>query len=308
MDPNQTPQTQPLATPSFSQPPTQPDQTWNTVHLINRSFSRVFSRLIPLILLNIIGLILGVILFIANVFIGQSLTPNNVATMEPTAVILFILLGLVSLASFIALATWLGLAYVRILTSQVKMGPIHALKSTLPLIASYFLTTVQVSLFTIGLAPAFGINFVWGVWNSFTLFAFLEQGAKGLNALWISKEMVSQKFWGILWRTSVVCVAPIFILIFLDSILSDNFLKILMRVGILFVFMIVIPFTISFNYEMYRLIGVPQQIVKPKDWILASKIGWIIGGILIVVILTLIVSGIFLGLGLYNRMDTYRPY
>src|SRR3989344_3731584 len=142
-----------------------------------------------------------------------------------------------------------------------------------PYVKSYIWFVFLLMFFLIGLLPftvlsLFIVGILWSLWSSFSIFVFLEKKKKGLENLWISRDMVNQKFWPIAGLVFVVVVVVVLISALFATVKNGLVNPIISQ-------LIVTPFVTSFYYEMYKTLKVPQNAKKPVVWIWLSVIGFV---------------------------------
>lgn len=264
-------------------------------------FGALLSGLVILISVNV--LLLGI------VFILSSL-PNvpvlNTINFFFRAIIVVILIPL----NFYLMA-WFFLVLTQVLIQDPKRTFVETLKTTRPLIGGFIRYIFGYLLFMVFLIPLeliiysfthIGlISILWLFWSSFAVFIYLKKKEKGLKNLWLSYNTINQKFWSVAWRKLIVwfiesllfliCGLGTFFLI--QKILPTNngnvgFASITTTFGALTLTFLLIsiislftrPFTVSFNYELYKNLPEPQAVRKPKEWFWAVGAGIILSVVL----------------------------
>jgi len=112
---------------------------------------------------------------------------------------------------------------------------------------------------------------LWLFWSIFIVFAYLEKGKRGMDAIWYSRALTNQRFWPIAGRTVVVLLLLVVVQIVL-GMGHNSVLKVLSW----FVSMVSSPFILSYYYEMYKNLNQDVKGEKSTGWIIASVIGWIV--------------------------------
>ncbi len=176
----------------------------------------------------------------------------------------------------IYLSTWCGLATIDSIIGKQNTsikGRFAALKDR---VVGFIWLNVFMGLFFLGLIPigiiTFGTALVfWTICSIFAAFIYLEHGQKGLSNLWISKQMVQGQFWRILFFLVLVYAVTFSIDIVL---LKSN--HPITHITSWMLNLLVTPFFIALKYEMYRQIPYPKTTKTPKNWLLASKIGFLL--------------------------------
>ncbi|MCX7997226.1 MAG: hypothetical protein N2691_05775 [Patescibacteria group bacterium] len=188
--------------------------------------------------------------------------------------------------------SWSTLASTYAIISPRKVGAIKAYKEMFPLVWGYVKVTALLALFLIGLVPLsvftlFILIFVWMIWAVFTVFVYIEDKPRGLESLWISKSVVNTRFWGVFGRIFLVNAVLLggynVLLIFTQDNPRVNVLLSLLYYAIM-------PFVVSFQYEIYRQLKKPPTHARNTVWIVLAGIGWV----LIAIILFSLVAG-FIG-------------
>lgn len=197
------------------------------------------------------------------------------------SILLIVLLGIILTiafyVAFIFVTSWIGLATVSVLISDEKLGAIETFKKVKPLVWGYFWMNIVVSFFMFGLLPlgalSLGVIFVlWALWSSFLPFVYLKTQKKGLENLWISREMFRQRPWGLFGRLMLINLA-VFAISFFISYSGKN----ATTSGLSFLFSILsAPFVLSFEYEMFQNLKEVKEAKKPNVWFVLSVIGCVL--------------------------------
>lgn len=90
--------------------------------------------------------------------------------------------------------------------------------------------------------------------------------------------MVNQRFWGVAGRMLILMVGY-FILMGIFSIPYDPEISAASVLLLLLQFVIGIAFgafTLSYDYEIFKMLKIPEKIERPSIWIIFSVIGWIL--------------------------------
>ncbi|QQG44316.1 MAG: hypothetical protein HYW86_00125 [Candidatus Roizmanbacteria bacterium] len=262
---------------------------WQIESLFKQAFIRTKERFLTYFLILFITffstlvVLFGGALLTGIVFLIYSLTKLTVLVFFLGVVVLVIFV-----ISVIYIASWGQLAINESLIHDPKLGSIETIKKVRPLVWGYFRYTILLILFSFGLSIygflSLGVVWiVWGVWGVFGVFVYLKQKRKGLDNLWVSKQMVSQRFWGILGRLALVYGVVWFIQLSF-SFNENNSLRLISTV----ISFIAGPFIIAYIYEIYKNLSVPDKVKRPMIWIILS----IIGGILLVIGLFFAMSAI----------------
>lgn len=254
---------------------------WQIENLVKSAFIRTKERFLSYFLALLVNGGIMIVILAAFLIIGAAL---YFAYSLTNSFILGIILGAVFLVFFLAvwfyIGSWLQLTLVQIIIQDQKKGAIETLKETKPLAWEYFKFNLLVALFIWGLFVfgllSLGIIFVlWAFWSMFIAFAYLRQRKKGLDNLWVSKQMIGQKFWGIVWRMMLINIAILLLQVGVGF--DDRYGGIVATV----ISLLSGPFVIAYTYEMYKNLQVPEAVKKPKIWIILSVIGWILLAVVI---------------------------
>lgn len=116
------------------------------------------------------------------------------------AVIAFIYSVIIQNCSIISLILFLS-------SDDTKTGIINLFKKSFPLIIPFWLLTVLQSLIIGGASLFFFIpGLIYLVWFSFSNCLLILENIRGVNALFISREIVKERFWGIVGRILVITI------------------------------------------------------------------------------------------------------
>lgn len=163
---------------------------------------------------------------------------------------------------------WFTLTSVLLLISDTKLKVSEALQKSKPLIFKAILFFLMSGLFIIGLLPLGILSlsiilFLWYFWGIFSFFILIEKQEKGLKNLWLSKQLVTQRFWKIVGYSLLIQLIGIAI-----TLITFGFGSFLIYLqGI---------FYLCFTYEIYKKLEAPQQIKTPNMWLWFSIFGWAI--------------------------------
>ncbi len=259
---------------------------WKLETLVSNAFKQSKERFLSYLFVYIIGVLITVT---AAVVIALSAGFLFLLSKTVNLLILTIFLGAILaiavIAALLYFGSWIQLAILSVITNKQKISVSESLVKTRPIVPGFIIVNVLSGLFILGLLP-FGvlslltIFFLWGIWGAFTGLVYLYQKQpKGLDSLWLSKQMVDQNFWGIVGRIVLVW-AVIYFFIFLFTFSKNSFLGSLSPI----ISIIVTPFIIAFIYEIYKNLSVPKSIKLPSVWVTLSVIGWIILLVIIVVL------------------------
>lgn len=246
-------------------------------NLFRNAFLRTKERFLSYFLVVLIGIGFGF-----AVMIGFLLAVGLLAlifTLSKSIVLLFIMSSIITLTSLTLIyyfGAWIHLTTTFVIIAPEKVTTGEAFAKVKPLVWGYVKLEILLSLFFIGLIlPSIFTLFIaliiWAFWSAFVTFVYLEQQKKGLDNLWTSKAMVSQKFWGITGRFSLVMILTLI----LQGIFNSGGKN---SIGPFFSFLISLftsPFVLSYFYEVYKNLSVPKDSKKPTIWLILSAIGWL---------------------------------
>ncbi|MDO8497968.1 MAG: hypothetical protein Q7S61_05500 [bacterium] len=260
---------------------------WSVENLVRAALKRTKERFLSYFLTYVASSILFIVVFAAGVILS---TMINILYVRTKSVLLVGILGTpTAIGFFVALiyvSAWSQLAVIHSLMLNEKKDLGALFKEVKPATGGYIWLSIVTTLFMFGLIPwglmtLFIVLILWAYWSIFSTFVYLEQRRRGLENLWISRQMIDERFIGIAGRMLLIHGSIFFMMIALGW--SDNaFLRLLSGiVNILFV-----PFSISFSYEIYRLLKIPTEVKKPTVWIAFSAIGFV----LFIVMCTLLIT------------------
>lgn len=247
--------------------------------LLRSAFTRTKNRFVSYILTMVLFWLISIASF--AVFIILALIIALILSMIKITAVTIVVAGIGILAAYILcvyISAWGHLAMVQVLIENITA--MEALKKVKPLIWGYFIYTFFLGLFILGLAPfgilSLGIIFVlWGVWNMFGVFVYLDYKKVGLQNLWHSRALVNSQFWGVVLRLGIVYVA-FYMIIFLFAMTGkDNGLA---KTVIVLLSFFSAPFITSYLYEMYITLKTDVKVAASKVWVGLS----ILGGILMI--------------------------
>lgn len=276
------------------------NQKWQLEGLIKRAFERTKERFLSYFLTwvasfaFVLGLMVLLLLAIGLVAVIYGITKSALL------VVLFsIILMIAFYVALIFVTSWIGLATISVLIDDKKLGVGETFSKVKPLVWGYFWMNLVVSFFLLGLMPFAFLSFfivlvLWLFWSSFLSFAYLKFQKRGLQSLWISRQMFLTRGWGIFGRMVLVNLAVLAL-----SFLISFSLRNAAGRGLSFLFSVVTgPFLISFEYEMFRNLEKPKEVKKPTVWFVLSLVGWVLMIFGIIVTGALIVQNIT---GLVNQ-------
>lgn len=262
---------------------TSTEGSWEVETLIRKAFARTKDRFLTYVLgyFVMVGLMMLVIfaLAIMIIFGGTvfAVKANMIAGALVLALIILAGIAILYMTSF----SQLLLTYTIIRSDKgTLMQNIREIK---PLIWGFVWFMLASSIFMIGLIPfgflsIFVIFILWMFWGTFASFIYLDRKLHGLDNLWTSYSMVNQRFWGVAGRMLILMVGY-FILMGIFSIPYDPQSSAASAILSLLQFIIGIvfgAFTLSYDYEIFKLLKVPEKVERPTMWIIFSIIGWVL--------------------------------
>lgn len=265
--------------------------SWEIGHLLNAALDRTADRFFSYFGTIIVAWLLFAALILFLVLGGLLVfTFYKLASLTAVAAILAVFLIAAFFVGFVYIASWTSLAQISIIISDTKTGVMENYKNLKPRVWDYVGVNLLMGLFMIGILPwgllSLTIVFIlWAFWSTFVPFVFLEQKMQGLDNLWFSRQLVSQKFWLIGGRIFLVQI-----IFFLINIALAATKEPMVGIASFFISIFAAPFFVSFIYLMYKKLEVPEKVEAPRVWITLSIIGWII---MIALFALLIVGSIF---------------
>lgn len=277
------------------------NQKWQLENLIKRAFERTKERFLSYFLTWVasFAFVLGVMVILL-LAIGLIAVIYGITKSALLVVLLSIVLTIAFYVALIFVTSWISLATISVLIDDKKLGVGETFSKVKPLVWGYFWMNLLVSLFFFGLLPwgilsLSAVLILWAFWASFVAFAYLKFQKRGLQSLWISRQMFLARGWGIFGRMVIVNLA-VFAIGFLFSFSLRN----AAGRGLSFLCSIVTgPFLISFQYEMFKNLNEPKQVKKPTVWFVLSLVGWIL---MIVGIVAVV------GFAIQNAMILFNQY
>jgi hypothetical protein len=190
------------------------------------------------------------------------------------------IVGIAFIVAMVYLSSWMTLLFTQVIIQEEKRGVVETFKSLQPRVPGFIWFSLLSGLFFVGLLPfgflsLFIVLILWGLWNSFGAFVYLEENKKGLDNLWVSKAIFNTNFWGNFFKLILVSLAIMVLSMGLTFSSRNNGVG-----GLLYfiVSLVSVPFMISYKYELYKSakINVKGAVSKPKIWIALSVIGYIL--------------------------------
>jgi hypothetical protein len=253
-------------------------EVWKIETLVSKAFERTKQRFLSYLFVYVIGILIAIaaaaVIAVSAVLLFFLFKTANLPALT---IFLGVVLAVSVIGALIYLGSWIQLTVLSVITDDKKMSVNEALKKTRPLVPGFIVLALLNGLFIAGLLPfgilsLFIIFILWAIWGAFTGLVYLYQKQpRGLNSLWLSRQMVDQNFWGIVGRLILVG-AVIYFFLFLFTFSGNSFLRSLSPI----VSLVVTPFIIAFLYEMYKNLTVPKTVTTPTVWITLSVIGWVL--------------------------------
>lgn len=249
--------------------------------LFKKAFARLKDRYLNFLIVTVLGwgIGVGIALFfglgLGSVFLTWAFVKN------PTAVgVVGAIMGLLFIGILIYFSSWVQLATVDSLIESKKLPPFETYKKVRPLVKDYVIFTVLMLLFFFGLLPftllsVFIVGLLWALWSIFSVFVFLEKKKKGLENLWISRDMVNQKFWPVAGVASLVLIISVIVSAVFVSARNGLVSSIVSQ-------LVLAPFITSIYYEMYKTLKPPVKGKTPKVWLGLSVVGFVITVLVVV--------------------------
>ncbi|MDP2874100.1 MAG: hypothetical protein Q8N84_02300 [bacterium] len=250
---------------------------WQIENLLKSAFVRTKERFLTYLLSLGLSTAIGGGVVLALVILGTPLAAlMNATKFSILSIFLGALLAVAGIIAGVYLAAWISLTVTQSLISPKRKGIVETFREVHPWVWGFVGYQCLAGLFLLGLLPLglitfFLIPILWVAWGSFAAFVYLEERKKGLANLWVSKTLISQRFWGILGREALV----FFTLGAVGVLVNLSGPRLLGSVwGCLQIFMT--PLIVCFNYEMYRLLPKTATGKTPRGWLIASAAGWLL--------------------------------
>lgn len=252
--------------------------SWQIEHLVRQAFARTKDRFLGYFLTAVLNFALWTGLFISILLLsGVLFFIYTVTKLASLLIILAIVLSILMLFLIVYISAWTQLTAITVIIQEEKLDAIETFKKVKPLVNGYLWFISLNFLFSFGLLPwgllsLFTIIVLWSVWGVFSTFVYLQSRRKGLINLWVSRELVNQKFWGILGRMFLINLSVAFISMFLISSgksAASYLITILLQ-------LFTAPFVISFKFEMFKNLKEPEKVNAPKVWVALSIIGLVV--------------------------------
>lgn len=265
--------------------------------LFKAAFFRTKERFLTYFLTYILSICIFIGVFLAiGLLVGLNILIWTTSQSVTVGVVTIFVSSLIALGLLIYVGCWTSLAALYSLVSPTKLGVFDVFKSVRPLIWSYYKVSIVTTLFIIGLWP-FGllsigiILILWAVWGMFMIFVFLEKKESGLKNLFISKAIVSTKFWGILLRVLMIYAVYVGIIFLLGASQGNEEARGVSAILMPILGLFAGPFITSYFFEIYKRLPQPKKIPSNKVWVVLSVIGWVLSIALLATSLSGIVEG-----------------
>ncbi|MCX6718137.1 MAG: hypothetical protein NTY81_00835 [Candidatus Staskawiczbacteria bacterium] len=210
------------------------------VELFKKSFDAYYKKIWTYAGIILFGFIGALVLLPAGL-IGFLISywPFQRRDFNITIILVDVLLGLVGILICIIFSLWSKTAlYCAVKDTALKFKA--SLEVGWQKIASFFWISLLVGLATLGgLILLIIPGIIFAIWFCFSMFVYIDEGAKGTSALKRSKQLVQGYWWPIFGRLVVIFVVAILLswIKFFGTIINIFF---------------VAPFTIVFLYALYQ--------------------------------------------------------
>ncbi len=248
--------------------------------IIAVAFNRTKERFLPYLLAAIFGIGLVILAIIAMGFLGGIVFLLWLGTKSTVISYIFGTIALLgSIAGFIYVQSWFSLTIVYTVIAKSRVSAMDAFKEMRPLVRGYIWVSIINFLLLFGLLP-FGIvtifilYFFWIVWSMFTVYVYIEKKMHGLDNLFMSKAIISKRFWEFVLKIVIIYVLYLLVVFIIQAIGQESS-AISSIIYMIFSFLSG-PFLISYLYEMYSQFEHPKDIGSKQIWIILSVVGWII--------------------------------
>lgn len=288
------------------------NEKWQLEGLFKRAFERTKERFVSYLLTWVVSFGIGILIILLSLLAVGVAVLLYVLTKSVVLTVFFgIFATIVFYFALVFSTSWISLATVSVLVSEEKLGAFDTLKKVKPLVWGYFWMSVLIGLFFVGLLPwgvlTLGVVLIlWSFWATFATFVYLTTQKKGLQNLWVSRQMFLQRAWGIFGRLLLVNLGFVAINMFLSMGGGKNGLS----SGLSFLFGILAsPFLVSFSYEIFKNLDVPNEVKKPRVWVVFSVLGWILTVLLFVGLIFLAASqgpALFQKLGGFKNVNKFN--
>ena len=264
------------------------DKNLSIEKLISTSINRTKERFLPYLLAAVISVAIVVVAFLTMGLLGGAVFLLWIGTKSGVIAGIFGGLALIaSIAAFIYIQSWINLTVIYTIIAEPKVSVTDAFKKMRPLVLGYVWVSIVNFLLLFGLLP-FGILtlfilfLVWVIWSMFTVYVYIEHKMRGLDNIFMSKAIISNWFWGFVFRIAIIYALYFFIIFIIQAIGRES--QALQGIIYMIFSFFAGPFMISYLYEIYHNLKYPKDVGSKQIWIILSAIGW---GIMILAVFSL---------------------
>src|SRR5579864_4183879 len=249
------------------------DNSWNITRLLQSSYRRWKNRFISYFLANVLIGAIWIGVTMALIISGGMLSLIGFIFFKTQFVFLIILL--LGSVFFVCMSVYLFalliLTNVKILTEE-SLGIVQTIRNAKTVTPGYVWVGITSAFFLIGFFPfglitLFIIPLLWSFWSSFTTFVYVERQEKGLQNLWISRQIYNQKFRLLFVRSLIPFGLSLLIsiphIIAITSLYNQSVAYIIIYFLSFLLSFIYIPYAICYNYELYKKLPLPQSVKTP---------------------------------------------
>jgi hypothetical protein len=268
------------------------DSKWQVEGLLRRAFNRTKERFLSYFLTWVASFGIGIgVLVLILLAAGLIAILYGVTKSVLLVGVLGLVIGIGSYVALIYVSSWIALATISVLIDEEKLGVGATFAKVKPLVWGYFWMSLVIGLFIGGFAifgflTLFVLFILWAFWSSFAPFVYLTQKRKGLDNLWVSKQMIEQRALGIFGRmllVNMVYLMVYLLIVFGMKNMAGSGLSTLISV-------FATPFIFCFEYEMFKNLEVPTEVKKQNGWVIVSIIGYVLMLVIFVLFGALIFS------------------
>jgi hypothetical protein len=237
------------------------------------------SLFFPYLILHIVsGLCMLSVVVVSGLIVFPFIVTKNMAVFVPLAIIM----GAIALGALIFISSWSTLiathllknssASLKTLASETKKDVGRLVKTNI-LIALFF-----VGLLPLGIVSAFVVYILWSLWASMIALSFVYEERSGLDALWGSKGHVQKRFWQVVGLLALSTGTSMLV-----NTLFQQFDVPLRGVLTNLIGVFLSVFVLCGLYELFIQAPKSASVRKPAGWMLASKLGYIV--LLLIIVL-----------------------
>lgn len=246
--------------------------------LIQNSWTRYKTYVVKGILTNLLSIGLTILGFIGLMIPGAILFGLGTVTKNPIFYVLLGIYGIFGLFLVLYFFSWIGLAYLRIMTqSDPKVGIWQNFVDSRKLVFQYLVFGALSGLFFFGLWYTFILIvpfILWSIWSSFSSMTFLYEDQGGLKPLWNSKRLLKGRMLAVLGRFLLIWALSIGLTALLSMVRALRPFSFIVQIAL------VSPFTVGYSFEIYKALkeknASDQTEVKAGAWFYLSIIGWVL--------------------------------